>query len=68
MKFIHMLVVALLVAASPTQVAAQDASQAGSTAANAADHPTPAVRNGLLWLAGLGLVGVMVERVKRRRV
>ena len=60
-----MLVVALLVAASPTQVAAQDAPAA---AGNAADHATPAVKNGLLWLAGLGLVGVMVGRVKRRHV
>lgn len=63
-----MLVAVLLVAASPTQAAAQDAPQAGSTAGNAADHATPPVKNGLLWLAGIGLVGVMVERTKRRRV
>lgn len=68
MKFNHMLVAVLLVAASATQVAAQDAPQAGSTAGNAVDHATPTVKNGLLWLAGLGLVGVMVERVKRRRI
>jgi hypothetical protein len=61
MKLRHMFAVALFVAASPTLAAAQDAG-------SAAEHLTPAVSNGLLWLAGVGLAGVLVERTKRRRV
>jgi hypothetical protein len=60
MKLSRLLAAVLLVAAASVQAApAASADDAGSE---------PAVMNGLLWLAGLGLVGVMVERVKRRRV
>jgi hypothetical protein len=40
----------------------------GSGAGNVIYTPVPEPRDGLTLLAGLGLVGVMVERVKRRRV
>jgi hypothetical protein len=60
MKLSRLLAAVLLVAAASVQAApAASADDAGSE---------PSVMNGLLWLAGLGLVGVMVERVKRRRV